>query len=65
MVGHPLRGQVIPAALTALLGYATVLGRTEMRLVEPLVQLIPIYEARGFLLVEPRGERPYCVRKVS
>jgi len=56
---------VIPAALTALLGYATVLGRTEMRLVEPLVQLIPIYEARGFLLVEPRGERPYCVRKVS
>jgi len=65
VVGHPLRGQVIPAALTALLGYATVLGRTEMRLVEPLVQLIPIYEARGFLLVEPRGERPYCVRKVS
>lgn len=65
VVGHSLKGQVIPAALTALLGYATVLGRAEMRLVEPLAPLVPVYEARGFLLVEPRGERSYCVRKVS
>ncbi len=64
MVGHPLKGQVIPAALTALLTYATVLGRGEMRLVEPLALLVPIYEACGFLLVEARGERPYCVRRV-
>lgn len=64
VVGHPLKRQVIPAALTALLAYATVLGRGEMRLVEPLALLVPIYEARGFLLVEPRGERPYCVRRV-
>ncbi len=64
VVGHPLKGQVIPAALTALLAYATVLGRGEMRLVEPLALLVPVYEARGFLLVEQRGERPYCVRRV-
>ncbi len=65
VVGHPLKGQVIPAALTALLGYTTVLGRSEMRLMEPLAPLVPVYEARGLLLVEPRGERPYCVRKIS
>ena len=64
VVGHPLKGQVIPAALTALLAYTTVLGRGEMRLVEPLALLVPIYKARGFSLVEPRGERPYCVRRV-
>lgn len=64
VVGHPLKSQVIPAALTALLAYATVLGRGEMRLVEPLAPLVPIYETRGFLLVERRGERPYCVRRV-
>ena len=61
---HPLKKQVIPAALTALLAYATVLGRGEMRLVEPFAPLVPAYEARGFLLVEPRGERPYCVRRI-
>lgn len=61
---HPLRRQVIPAALTALLAYTTVLGRSEMRLVEPLDALVPVYEARGFVLVEPPGERRYCVRIV-
>lgn len=62
--GHPLKGQVIPAGLTALLAYAAVLGKGEMRLVEPFAPLVPVYEARGFLLVKPKGERPYCVRKV-
>lgn len=65
VVGHSHKGQVIPAALTALLGYATVLGKAEMRLMEPLAPLVPVYEACGFLLVEPRGERPYCVPRVS
>ena len=65
VVGHPLKGQVIPAALTALLGYTKVLSRSEMRLVEPLAPLVPVYEARAFLLVEPRGEPPYCIRKIS
>lgn len=64
VAGHPLRGQVIPAALTALLAYAKVLGKAEMRLVEPLDELVPLYEARGFLLVVPKGERRYCVRIV-
>jgi len=36
-----------------------------MRLVEPLAPLVPVYEARAFLLVEPRGEPPYCIRKIS
>lgn len=61
---HPLRRQVIPAALATLLAYATVLGKSEMRLVEPLDALVPAYEARGFMLVEPPGERRYCVRTV-
>lgn len=65
VAGHPLKGQVIPAALTALRAYAAVLGKREMRLLEPLAPLVPAYEARGFSLVEPRGERPYCVRKTS
>ncbi len=55
---------MIPAGLTALLAYAAVLGKGEMRLVEPFAPLVPAYEARGFLLVKPRGERPPCVRKV-
>ena len=65
LAGHPLKRQVIPAALTALLAYSAVLGKGEMRLVEPLAPLVPIYAARGFVLVEPRGERPYCVRRIS
>ena len=63
MAGHSLKGQVIPAALTALLAYAAVLGKGEMRLMEPFAPLVPAYEVYGFLLVEPRGERPYCLRK--
>ncbi len=62
-IGHPLKGQVIPAALTALAAYAAVLGKAEMRLVEPFEPLLPLYKARGFLLVEPKGESRYCVRK--
>ncbi len=63
---HSLRGKVVPAALAALQAYAIALGKTELRLVDPLPALIPFYcsPALGFELVTPRREATYCRRSI-
>lgn len=61
---HPLKGRVIPAALSALAIYAEVIEKTEIRLIEPTEALIPIYEQYGFALESPPGQRQYMSRRV-
>jgi hypothetical protein len=64
--GNPLRRRVATAVLTALEAYATVLGKTEIHLVDPLPEVIPFYCSpnMGFDLVSQRGEAPYCRRSI-
>jgi hypothetical protein len=47
-------------ALTAANAYAIVLGKTELRLMDPLPALIPYYcsPALGFELVKLKGQAP-------
>jgi hypothetical protein len=62
----PLRGKVTRTVIDALGAYGVVLGKTEMRLVDPLPALVPFYcsPAFGFRLVTPAGEVPYCRRSI-
>jgi hypothetical protein len=64
--GNPLRRKVAATVITALRAYAIVLGKEELRLVEPLAQLVPFYcsPAMGFELVSLRGAAPYCRRSI-
>ncbi len=63
---HPLRRKLVSATLAALRAYAIALGKAELRLVDPLPALIPVYcsPALGFELVTPRKEAPYCGRSL-
>jgi len=63
---HPLRWRVAAVVMTALEAYAIVLGKAELRLVEPLPEMIPFYCSRfmGFELVTPRRGGPYCRRSL-
>lgn len=64
--GHPLYFRVLNVVITALETYATVLGKTELRLVDPLPEAVAAYcsPVMGFELVTPRGEAPYCRRSI-
>jgi hypothetical protein len=57
---------VAEVVITALQAYAIALGKTELRLVEPLPEAIRFYCSRfvGFELVTPRREAPYCRRSI-
>ncbi len=63
---HPLQGKVTAVVLTALQAYAIALGKKELRLVDPLPDVIPFYcsPALGFQLVTPGREAPYCRRSI-
>ena len=49
----------------ALVAYAKALGKTEVRLNDPLPSVVPLYEGYGFTLATPAGEAPYCWWKVA
>ena len=63
---NPLRGMVTGVVIDALGAYAIVLDKTELRLVNPLPELVPRYCSRdfGFRLVTPVREAPYCSRSI-
>ena len=64
---HPLRGKVLPAALTALTTYAAVAvvdKRRTIRLVDLDPDMIPRYSALGFVLASPKRELQYCWKVV-
>jgi len=63
---NPLRGKVTGAVIDALAAYAIVLGKTELRLVDPLPALVPRYCSPpfGFRLVTPASGGPYCSRSI-
>ena len=64
---HPLRKRAAAAVFAAAETYALVLGKAELRLVEPLPALVPYYTgpAFGFRLVAPPGAAPYCTRRIA
>jgi hypothetical protein len=63
---NPLRRRMMIVVLAALRRYATVLGKTELRLVDPLPALVPFYcsPVLGFQLVTSGKETPYCSRSI-
>jgi hypothetical protein len=63
---NPLRGKVTRIVIDALSAYGIVLGKTEMRLIDPLPALVPFYCSPpfGFHLVAPVREAPYCSRSI-
>jgi hypothetical protein len=63
---HGLRGKVAACVLTALRAYGVMLGKSEIRLIEPLPEVIPYYcgPGLGFELVFERGGVPYCRRSI-
>jgi hypothetical protein len=62
---HPLKGRVTMIVSGALVAYAKALGKTEVRLNDPLPSVVPLYEGYGFTLATPAGEAPYCWWKVA
>jgi hypothetical protein len=63
---NPLRRRVAAVVVTSLQAYAMVLGKRELRLIDPLPAVVPFYcsTRMGFTLVTPRGEAPYCRRSI-
>lgn len=59
---HPLMGRVLPIILESAAAYGYALGCREMRLIKPLADALPRYQAMGFRLVNSRRSSPYCVR---
>ena len=63
---HPLCKKVLPVVLTALERYCVAIGAAEMRIVDPLPPLIPLYVGRyGFALADAPKHAPYCAREVG
>lgn len=62
---HALKHRVLNIVFTALEHYCVAIGAAEMRIVEPLPDLIPVYTARhGFGVAQDQNRRPYCWREV-
>jgi len=64
---NPLRGRITRITLATLIRYADLLGKTELRLIDPLPPLVPFYCSTdfGFRLVTPAKGAPYCSRSIS
>lgn len=61
---HRLKGHILDIALFTTEQYATILNIRELRLIDPVENLIPYYQAEGFELVTAE-KKPYCFRKIS
>jgi hypothetical protein len=63
---HALKHRVLNTVFTALELYCVAIRAAEMRLVEPLPDLIPVYTTRhGFSVAQGQNRRPYCWREVQ
>jgi hypothetical protein len=62
--GHPLKGLVIPAVLTCLTAYAKALGKREIRIFDPLPEMMSRYEALGFVLATLKDKSRYVGKVV-
>lgn len=61
---HPLKGGIIVIALTVLRALAQAHGRPNMRLIEPLPELVDLYRGFGFDYHQPKSEPSYCEMKL-
>jgi hypothetical protein len=57
---HPLRGHVTIVALGVAVAYAAALGLKEVRLMNPLEDVVPHYIMLGFSLVSLPDGTTYC-----
>jgi hypothetical protein len=58
---HPLKGSVAVIVSGAAVAYATALNQQQVRLEDPLPEVVPLYERIGFTLATPANQSPYCV----
>jgi hypothetical protein len=61
---HPLRYLIAPLVIAAAEAYASLLGCTRIRLIEPLPGIIPMYEDLGFAVAWKAGQPVYCERRI-
>lgn len=59
---HALKGRVTTLVAAAATIYAIALGKSQLRLMNPLPDMVARYQALGFALAAPKGESPYCWR---
>lgn len=60
---NPLKGRVVPIALTVIDAYATLTDRTELRINDVAEVMIPFYEQFGFELAPTHGRVHVMHRK--
>ena len=61
---HNLKGSMLGIILELSYYYAQVKDATELRIVDPLPEVMPLYEAFGFQAVAQGGSVVYCFRTV-
>jgi hypothetical protein len=61
---HPLKGSVAVVVSGAMATYATALERPEIRFLEPLPEVVRLYQSLGFTLANPPKQPPYCSRRL-
>jgi len=61
---NPLRGHVIPTALTCADAYRILIGSSELRLYDVADHLIPVYREFGFQLV-PQSGNAQVMRRIE
>lgn len=57
--GHPLKRQVARCLLEAAEEYAYAIEKQELRVINPLVGALPIYQALGFSIAPAGAKPPY------
>ena len=61
---HPLKGQILPILIEIGTMYGTALDCRQLRFLQPLPGMIPVYERMGFRLARTSGGVHYCVRSL-
>jgi hypothetical protein len=61
---HPLKGLIAKIVMLFGLALCVELGAAELRFVNPLDALVPLYEGYGFSLEASSGGVPYMAKKV-
>jgi hypothetical protein len=60
---HPLKGRILDIAELAAIMFAQKVGAAEIRLINPLDDVLNYYLASGFTFIE--GNPNYCVKRVQ
>ena len=61
---HPLKGAILKIAMLFGVALCEEHGANELRFVEPLTEVVPLYEGYGFSLETSQNGVPYMVKQV-